>query len=52
MAGRREKARLGAIGGFRLIARLGVLKLSPLPMLLGLMLAQFAWLAAATGRKH
>lgn len=29
---------------------LGVLKLSPLPLLLGLMLAQFGWLAAATGR--
>jgi len=35
-----------------LIVGLGVLKLSPLPMLLGLVLAQFAWLAAATGRKH
>ena len=30
---------------------LGVLKLSPLPLLLGLVLAQFGWLAAATGRK-
>ncbi|TXH75056.1 ATP synthase subunit I [Thiobacillus sp.] len=29
---------------------LGVLKLDPLPLLLGLVLAQFAWLAAATGR--
>lgn len=29
---------------------LAVLKLTPLPMMLGLMLAQFAWLAAATGR--
>ena len=29
---------------------LGVLKLAPLPLLLGLALAQFAWLAAATGR--
>ncbi|ODU05669.1 MAG: hypothetical protein ABS89_01330 [Thiobacillus sp. SCN 63-1177] len=29
---------------------LGVLKLDPLPLLLGLMLAQFAWLAAAAGR--
>jgi ATP synthase protein I len=35
-----------------LIVGLGVLKLAPLPMLLGLVLAQFAWLAAATGRKH
>ncbi len=35
-----------------LIVGFGVLKLSPLPMLLGLVLAQFAWLAAATGRKH
>ena len=30
---------------------LGVLKLTPLPLLLGLVLAQFAWLAAAIGRK-
>jgi len=29
---------------------LGVLKLDPLPLLLGLALAQFAWLAAAAGR--
>jgi len=29
---------------------LGVLKLAPLPLLLGLALAQLAWLAAATGR--
>lgn len=29
---------------------LGVLKLAPLPLLLGLVLAQFAWLAAAAGR--
>ena len=28
---------------------LGVLKLDPLPLLLGLVLAQFAWLAAAAG---
>jgi len=35
-----------------LLVGLGVLKLSPLPMLLGLVLAQFAWLAAATSRKH
>ncbi|MHB0972834.1 MAG: ATP synthase subunit I [Thiobacillus sp.] len=33
-----------------LILGLGVLKLAPLPLLLGLVLAQFAWLAAATGR--
>ncbi len=31
---------------------LAVLKLSPLPMLLGLLLAQFGWLAAAQGRKN
>jgi ATP synthase protein I len=29
---------------------LGVLRLAPLPLLLGLVLAQFAWLAAATSR--
>ncbi|MBC2729932.1 ATP synthase subunit I [Thiobacillus sp.] len=29
---------------------LGVLKLDPLPLLLGLALAQFAWLAAVAGR--
>src|SRR3569833_3048050 len=29
---------------------LGVLMLDPLPLLLGLVLAQFAWLAAAAGR--
>ena len=29
---------------------LGVLRLMPLPLLLGLMLAQLAWLAAAVGR--
>lgn len=33
-----------------LIVGLGVLNLAPLPLLLGLLLAQFAWLAAATGR--
>jgi ATP synthase protein I len=33
-----------------LVLGLGVLKLAPLPLLLGLVLAQFAWLAAATGR--
>jgi ATP synthase protein I len=31
---------------------LGVLRLAPLPMLLGLVLAQFAWLAAATSSKN
>jgi ATP synthase protein I len=31
---------------------LAVLKLSPLPLLLGLLLAQFGWLAAAQGRKN
>ena len=35
-----------------LIVGLGVLKLAPLPMLLGLVLAQFAWLAAATTGRH
>jgi len=34
-----------------LIMGLGVLKLAPLPLLLGLVLAQLAWLAAATGRR-
>lgn len=34
-----------------LIVGLGVLKLAPLPLLLGLMLSQFAWIVAAmTGR--
>ena len=32
-----------------LVVGLGVLKLAPLPLLLGLGLAQLAWLAAATG---
>jgi ATP synthase protein I len=31
---------------------LGVFKLSPLPLLLGLMLAQFGWLAAARGHRQ
>ena len=35
-----------------LVLGLGVLKLPPLPMMLGLVLAQFAWLAAATGRSN
>ncbi len=33
-----------------LIVGLGVLNLAPLPLLLGLLLAQFGWLAAATSR--
>ena len=33
-----------------LIVGLGVLRLAPLPLLLGLLLAQFAWLAIATSR--
>jgi len=33
-----------------LVLGLGVLRLAPLPLLLGLVLAQFAWLAAATAR--
>jgi ATP synthase protein I len=33
-----------------LIVGLGVLKLAPLPLLLGLLLAQLGWLAAATNR--
>lgn len=35
-----------------LVLGLGVLKLDPLPLLLGLVLAQFAWLAAATSRNN
>ncbi|MEW6589538.1 MAG: ATP synthase subunit I [Pseudomonadota bacterium] len=35
-----------------LVAGLGVLKLAPLPMLLGLVLAQLAWLAAAATGRH
>lgn len=34
-----------------LLVGLGVLKLMPLPLLLGLLLAQLAWLAAAVNRK-
>lgn len=33
-----------------LVVGLSVLRLPPLPLLLGLVLAQLAWLAAATGR--
>ncbi len=35
-----------------LLVGLGVLKLAPLPMLLGLVLAQFAWLAAAISSRN
>jgi ATP synthase protein I len=35
-----------------LIVGLGVLNLAPLPMMLGLVLAQFAWLAAAITGRH
>lgn len=35
-----------------LVVGLGGLKLAPLPLLLGLLLAQFAWLAAATSRNN
>jgi ATP synthase protein I len=35
-----------------LAAGLGVLKLAPLPLLLGLLLAQLGWLAAATSRNN
>jgi ATP synthase protein I len=35
-----------------LFAGLAVLQLAPLPMLIGLVLAQFAWLAAATSRSN
>lgn len=35
-----------------LIVGLGVLKLAPLPLLLGLVLAQFAWLASLGGRRN
>jgi ATP synthase protein I len=34
-----------------LVLGLAGLKLSPLPLMLGLLLAQFGWLAAALGRK-
>jgi len=34
-----------------LFVGLAVLKLAPLPLLLGLVLAQFAWLAAAIGQR-
>lgn len=35
-----------------LIMGLGVFRLAPLPLLLGLLLAQLGWLAAATGRSN
>ena len=35
-----------------LVVGLGVLKLAPLPLLLGLVLAQFAWLAAVVGQNN
>lgn len=35
-----------------LVVGLGVLKLAPLPLLLGLLLAQLAWLAAAGGSNN
>lgn len=42
--------RLALLAGL-LFVGLAVLKLAPLPMLLGLVLAQFAWLAAAIGQR-
>jgi len=35
-----------------LVVGLGVLKLAPLPLLLGLVVAQFAWLAAVVGQNN
>jgi len=35
-----------------LLVGLGVLNLAPLPLLLGLLLAQLGWLAAASGRNN
>ena len=48
---RASAERLGVLVGLLFIG-LGVLKLMPLPLLLGLVLAQFAWLAAAVGRNR
>ena len=48
---RASAERLGVLVGL-LVIGLGVLKLMPLPLLLGLVLAQFAWLAAAVGRNR
>ncbi len=42
--------RLVALAGL-LYVGLGVLELPPLPVLLGLFIAQFAWLAAVAGRR-
>jgi len=43
--------RLFVLAGLLAVGLAG-LKLSPLPLLLGLLLAQFGWLAAALGRKN
>lgn len=43
--------RLALLAGL-LVVGLGVLKLAPLPVLLGLVLAQFAWLAAVVGQNN
>lgn len=43
--------RLFVLAGL-LAVGLGVLRLSPLPLMLGLLLAQFGWLAAASSRKN
>jgi len=43
--------RLALLAGL-LAVGLGVLKLAPLPVLLGLVLAQFAWLAAVVGQNN
>jgi len=43
--------RLALLAGL-LVVGLGVLKLAPLPLLLGLVLAQFAWLAAVVGQNN
>jgi ATP synthase protein I len=42
--------RLALLAGL-LFVGLAVLRLAPLPLLLGLVLAQFAWLAAAIGQR-
>jgi len=42
--------RLALLAGLMFVV-LAVLKLAPLPLLLGLVLAQFAWLAAAIGQR-
>jgi ATP synthase protein I len=43
--------RLGLLVGLFFVG-FAVLKLAPLPLLIGLVVAQFAWLAAATGRDN